>query len=107
MMTNTLTTAKRTLELMRELLAMHRHEDPSILVTQVKDVGQQMIEARPQGEWGIVLGVVIGCWMPTSCTAVASLMRYDAYSSSLRSCRASGCEYGPQSAACDSRDCAQ
>ena len=48
-MSHALTAAKRTLELMRELLAMHKHEDPTYLIAHMKDVGRQMIEARPQG----------------------------------------------------------
>lgn len=48
-MSHALTAAKRTLELMRELLAMHKHEDPTYLIAHIKDVGRQMIEARPQG----------------------------------------------------------
>lgn len=48
-MSHALTAAKRTLELMRELLAMHKHEDPTYLIAHMKDIGRQMIEARPQG----------------------------------------------------------
>lgn len=47
--TSALTLAKRTLELLRELLAMHRHEDPLILINHVREIGKGMIDARPQG----------------------------------------------------------
>jgi hypothetical protein len=47
--TNTLAAAKRTLELMRELLAIHKHEDCQSLIDHVKEVGMRMIRARPQG----------------------------------------------------------
>ena len=48
-MSHALVAAKRTLELMRELMAMHKHDDPTYLIAHIKDVGRQMIEARPQG----------------------------------------------------------
>eukprot|EP00892_Ulva_mutabilis_P009487 jgi/Ulvmu1/6910/UM031_0117.1 len=45
---NALNLAKRTLELMRELLAIHKHEDPLVLINHVREVGKGMIDARPQ-----------------------------------------------------------
>ena len=41
--------AKRTLELMRELVGVHRHESHVSLIAHVKEVGVQLIRARPQG----------------------------------------------------------
>lgn len=45
----TLSAAKRTLELMRELLGIHKHEDHLSLIDHVREVGIRMISARPQG----------------------------------------------------------
>ena len=50
-----LVAAKRTLELMRELVAIHRHDDSAALLQHVRDVGLRMIRAQPQRVRSILL----------------------------------------------------